>query len=146
MWGDLNTRPMWLAQYNHDADFALIGPSVNPYGGKSWRAFYDVYLQPKASDQPAATITDLQASHASGSVRLTWTAPSGAERYFVVWSTRPISRTYTQDQSMRNFWSCEVVGTDLEPVAGQSQSLEFGGGPAGTRIYASIVTPAATAT
>ena len=41
---------------------------------------------------------------------------------------------------MRNFWSCEVAGTDLEPVAGQSQSLEFGDVPAGTRIYASIVT------
>lgn len=104
------------------------------------RAFYDVYLQLKPSDQPAAIITDLQASHTSGRVRLTWTAPSGARRYFVVWSTQPISRTYTQDQNMRNFWSGEVVGTDLEPIAGQSQSLEFGGVPTGTRIYASIVT------
>jgi hypothetical protein len=58
----------------------------------------------------------------------------------VVWSTYPISRTYTQDQGMRNFWSGEVVGTGLQPVAGETQSLEFGEAPAGTRIYASIVT------
>ena len=119
----------------------------DPYGDwPEWegqweaRAFYDVDLQPKANDQPAAPIMDLQASYSAGKVRLQWTAPASAERYFVVWSTYPISRTYTQNQGMRNFWSGRVVGTDLQPMPGQAQSLEFGGAPGGTRIYASIVT------
>lgn len=36
---ELNVRPQWLSSYTHDADYSLIQPTANPYGGDTWRDF-----------------------------------------------------------------------------------------------------------
>jgi len=41
MWGDLNTRPVWMAEYDHDTDYDLIMPTVNPTGTRTYRKFTD---------------------------------------------------------------------------------------------------------
>jgi len=60
VWGDLNVRPMWMAGYTHDGDFATVQPTENPYGAWSWRAF-DGHNTPD-SDQP----------HIAGTARGPW--------------------------------------------------------------------------
>jgi hypothetical protein len=143
---------LWTGHTQHlQPMFNYVSSGLNggsdPYGdwptwGGQWeaRAFSAVDLHRKPSDTSAAPILNLQATYTGSKVRLQWTAPVGAARYIVVWSTYPISRTYTQNQGMRNFWSANVVATDLMPDAGRTQTLEFGGVPRGTTIYASIVT------
>ena len=118
----------------------------DPYGdwGKwdgSWEnRTYRTMLIPKANTTAAAAITNLSAQDAAGKVRLTWTTPANASRFLVVWSDKPISRTYTQDLSKRNVWGCVAVGTDLKAESGKTQSLEFGGVPAGKRLYCAVLT------
>jgi hypothetical protein len=40
--GDLNTRPIWLAEYTFRNDFARHWLTTDPYGGKRWRAFNSI--------------------------------------------------------------------------------------------------------
>ena len=35
--GELNCRGQWMAEYEHDEDFARLKLSQDPYGGRSWR-------------------------------------------------------------------------------------------------------------
>ncbi len=35
--GELNCRPQWIAEYKYPEDYALLQPSQDPYGSRSWR-------------------------------------------------------------------------------------------------------------
>ena len=37
--GELNVRPQWMAQYQHDRDWPILKLSSNPYAGPSWRRY-----------------------------------------------------------------------------------------------------------
>jgi len=118
-----------------------------PYGrwdgwNGNWegRAAVAVRQQPKADERAASAVTDLAASSAGGKVTATWTAPAKAQRYLVVWSTKPIARSYDFDVGVANFWAANPVGNNLEGAPGTKQSLTFDAAAAGTRIYIAVAT------
>ncbi len=40
VWGMLNCRPQWIAEYKFEDDFDRIHPTADPYAGFSWRAHF----------------------------------------------------------------------------------------------------------
>jgi len=144
---------LWSGQRKHFdlmvdyIDNGLHGGS-RPHGdawpgwGGTWedRAAAAVRQTPKANETPAAAITDLSASSAGGRVTVTWTAPAKAKRYLVVWSTKPIARTYDPSAGVVNFWAGNPVGNTLDAVPGTQQSLVFTAASAGTKVYVAVAT------
>ena len=124
-----------------------INGGETPYGQfDKWtgqfEARYYLYVKNtvRSITAPPAAITDLTASIPSAStIRLEWTAPTGAARYHVVWSTKPIVEDQSIDPAVSNWWAAQVVGPDLAPVPGESQSLSFAIGSS-TTVYAAIFT------
>ncbi|MHC5052486.1 MAG: exo-rhamnogalacturonan lyase family protein, partial [Planctomycetota bacterium] len=47
--GELNCRGQWMAEYEHDTDFARLKLSQDPYGGRSWRTGFEGTDLPLAS-------------------------------------------------------------------------------------------------
>ena len=88
----------------------------------------------------AAAITDLTATVANGKVKLEWTTPQNAERFLIVYSKLPISRTYTKDSTKRNVWGCYGIENTLTAAAGQRQSIEAAGLPTGQKLYFAVLT------
>jgi hypothetical protein len=89
---------------------------------------------------PPAAIADLAATWEDGEVVLAWTTPAGADRFHVVWSTKPISGTWTSDDALRNPWACTPVGTGLRPAWNERQELRFRGVPAGGPVHVAVYT------
>lgn len=142
-------RPEILDQMNtyinEGLNGGVIAYDMANYGVVTWTGGYlgrvvETSRLDEVVAQPPGAITDLSASYQSGKVRLTWTTPSGASRFHVVWSETPISTTWTPDPETQklNAWACNAVGTSLEGVPGTTQSIEFGGVPGGKRIYAAV--------
>lgn len=116
--------------------WTLSGPWTSGWEG---RAQEYVRLYPKADETAPSAISDLSARLASGKAHIEWTAPADAARYFAVWSTLPISRTYTKAADQRNFWACQVIPNNLVGTPGSKQSLDVGGLPAGQKVYFAVV-------
>jgi len=53
--GELNCRGQWMAEYEHDEDFARLKLSQDPYGGRSWRTGYEGTDLPLDSPHIAGT-------------------------------------------------------------------------------------------
>lgn len=115
------------------------GDGWDSYQG-SWegRAYHWALQNPKSTDQGPPKVTDLAASASGGQVTINWTAPTGASRYVIVWSTRPIAPTWDPSESVTQFWAGEPVPNELEGAPGSKQSLTFGDVPAGTKIYVAL--------
>jgi hypothetical protein len=68
--GDLNTRPMWLAEYTFREDFARHRLTTDPYAGKRWRAHNSI---------PAATMA---ADYLPGTKYMGWRPRDDAHGWF----------------------------------------------------------------
>ncbi|MCB9655465.1 MAG: hypothetical protein H6729_15195 [Deltaproteobacteria bacterium] len=44
--GELNVMPEWMAQYDYEQDYELLGLTENPYAGSTWRKFAGNYDLP----------------------------------------------------------------------------------------------------
>ncbi len=74
---------------------------------------------------------------------LAWTAPAGAVRYHIIWSTLPIVETNSTAAGVRNWWAADVVGPSLAPAPGTCQTLTLATGNAAP-VYVAIFTFDAT--
>jgi hypothetical protein len=97
---------------------------------------------PPRPDPPAA-ITDLRARPSGRGVELRWTTPPKASRFHVLWSSLPISATFTKDPSQRNPWGCTVVPNTLRGRPGAEQSLEIPELPSGRPVHVAVFSFAA---
>ncbi|NJN14240.1 MAG: hypothetical protein HC813_00840 [Planctomycetes bacterium] len=107
-------------------------------GSSLGRAVHYVRKYAPTADGPAA-VTNLTASAVSGKVEIRFTAPAGAKSVHVVWSTLPISRTFTREADKRNPWCAEVLPNTLILTPGSSHALQFGGLPSGTTVHLAVV-------
>lgn len=125
---------------------AYLGGGINggerPYGDfASWsgqwegRAWLHVTHVPREDATPPPAVTDLRAVRTGGSVSLSWTAPAGAERTQVVWSSRPITEASSTDPAVTNWWAAEQVG----PAPGSPPDLVLEVGDAAA-VYAALFT------
>ncbi len=55
MWGELNVRPEWIAEYDHVQDGPRLELSDHPYFSASWRAYDNNDLVPLAAPRLAGT-------------------------------------------------------------------------------------------
>ncbi len=139
--------PQYLATVNGYIDTGLNGGSP-PYhdiadlrnwtGGACGRVTQWVRKYPPVADGPAK-VSNLSARTASGKVEISFTTPATATRVHVVYSTLPISATYTKDAAKRNPWGCKAVPNTLVCTPGATQSLQFGGAPSGKTIYVAVI-------
>jgi hypothetical protein len=118
---------------------SAYGDSWDSYQG-DWeaRAYHWALQNPKSTVEAPPKVTDLAASASGGQVTINWTAPTGASRYVVVWSTLPIAPTWNTSPDVMQFWAGTPVPNDLEGVPGTKQSLTFGDVPSGTKIYVAL--------
>ncbi len=138
-------RGKYLDQLDQYVASGLNG-GESPYGEfRQWNGQFEgrYYLFVKGSQrldtEPPLTVTDLGAERISpGTLRLHWTAPEGAYRYHIVWSSRPVVEEHTEDPGRVNWWAANVVGPDLAPVAGERQSLDIP--VSGEEVYAALFT------
>lgn len=70
-----------------------------------------------------SAITDLQAEKTGENIRLSWTAPAGANRFHVRWSDRPISSFQTTADAFCNWWQAELIAN--KAMEGNVQQLSF---------------------
>jgi hypothetical protein len=88
---------------------------------------------------PPATITDLVAATDGSRTLLQWTAPAGAARYHIVWSTKPVVEQNSTNPAETNWWAANPNGPSLIPTPGARQSLLIDTGGAAP-VYAAIFT------
>jgi hypothetical protein len=130
-------KQKYLDQINQYLTTGING-GEKPYGQfKEWsgqfegRWYLHVRHTPRPDKTPPPPVIDLKAFRTGpSSVRLTWTAPSDAARYHIVWAPKPIAAESSTDPSVRNWWAANAIGPTLKPVAGKQQSLTIDTGSA----------------
>jgi len=139
--------PQYLGSLNGYIDGGLNGggpPYIDVANLKSWtgaslgRPTHYVRKYVPVADGPAK-VSNLTARAVSGKVEISFTTPASATRVHVIYSTLPISATYTKDATKRNPWGCTVVPNTLVAKPGTTQSLQFGGAPAGKTIHVAVI-------
>ena len=119
-----------------------INGGETPYGEFSqWQGQFEgrYYLYARntarSDSTPPPAIADLTAVTGNGVTTLAWTAPADAERYHVVWSTKPIVEANSTNPAVINWWAATAVGPDLRPSPGARQTLTIDTGSA-SPVYA----------
>jgi len=99
-----------------------LGAWKGAWGG---RYFDFVRNNPKSDTVPPSTIADLRMTRNGSSCTLTWTAPSDAHRYMILWDSLYIVEEHSPDTLQMNWWAANVVGPTLLAVPGTEQSVTF---------------------
>jgi hypothetical protein len=102
------------------------GITVGQWKG-SWGGRYVDFVRnnPKSDTIPPSTISDLRMTRNGSSCTLTWTAPTHAHRYMILWDSLYIVEEHSPDTLQMNWWAANVVGPTFLAVPGTEQSMTF---------------------
>ncbi len=100
---------------------------------------YYLYVENTSREDttPPLGITDLSAVLEEGVTQIRWTAPTGAARYLIVWSTQTLVEAHSASSAVTNWWAGNPIGPDLLPNAGERQSWTIDTGDA-TPVYVAM--------
>ncbi len=130
-WYYLNTgKQKYLDQLN-EYFYGGINGGKGPIGNLTkwkgeWVGRYSQFVleNTKSDTTPPNAIIDLTvARDGKNNINMTWTTPTNAIRFHVVYSDKPISEELSTDKKMTNWWAANVIGPELTATPGMLQSL-----------------------
>lgn len=133
MWYYWNTG---LVSFRNDVEDYMDG-GINggspPYYSDNWIGdwngdFHNRYrdwalAQSRPDATPPAAVGDLVVSLFESTATLTWSPPTGAVDYHIVWSDKPIAAAYTSDPGFTNWWGANVVDPGLANPGGTAVTV-----------------------
>jgi len=93
---------------------------------------------------PPDAVRDLAAVLVDGEAELRWTAPERASRLLGVWSTLPISATFTEREDERNPWGCRPLERLPQAEPGELQTARFRPPADAKRVWVALFSRSAT--